>query len=198
MDYSKHDDETLVNLVAQARTGALDELFERYHRYVFSVAIHIVGDQATAEEITLDTFESLWRKANTYRIEQAKVSTWLVSITRNRAIDILRRRRRRPEQAAIDLQEIKISINRSSGVDEHRENPEVAVHLALRERRIQVALEQLPDGQRQAILLAYFRGYTHSEIAEVLDLPLGTVKSRIRMAIQKLRQLLKDEEPFFQ
>src|SRR5262245_62092619 len=101
MDCSLLDDATLILLVAGARTDALSELDKRYNRLAFSLALAIVGDRATASEITLDVFTEIWRHAGKYRPEQAKVSTWLTAITRYRAIDALRRTKSRPESESI-------------------------------------------------------------------------------------------------
>lgn len=188
MDLLTLDDEALIRLIAHSKTEALSVLYDRYGRLVFSLAIHIVGDQATAEEITQDVFFRIWEKASTYRVEQAKVSTWLTSITRYRAIDILRQRGVRPEQNSVDWAEDTLSML-PAGADD----PEDATELSMEQKRIQKALANLPEDQRQAVALAYFQGMTHTEIAETLKVPLGTVKTRIRLAIQKLREMLRDD-----
>ena len=186
MDYSTLEDETLIKLVAHARAEALSELYDRYSRLVFSLALNLVGDHATAEEITLDVFTRVWEKAETYRAEQAKVSTWLSSIARYRSIDILRRRGARPEQHSIAWAEVSAQAMPSVN------GPEEAVELALQRDRLRAAVAQLPPEQKEALALAYFQGYTHRQIAEALNQPLGTVKTRIRLAMQKLRQMLEE------
>jgi RNA polymerase sigma-70 factor (ECF subfamily) len=102
VDYSALDDHTLITLIVRADADALGELYDRYNRLVFSLAQASVGDPGTAEEITLDVFTHVWRRARTYRAEQSKVSTWLTSIARNRAIDELRRLGARPEQHSVE------------------------------------------------------------------------------------------------
>jgi RNA polymerase sigma-70 factor (ECF subfamily) len=187
VDYSSLNDETLVRLAA-ARThqDALSELYDRYSRLVFSLALNVVGDHATAEEITLDVFTRVWKSADTYRPEQAKVSTWLTSITRHRSIDVLRRQSSRPEQHSVGWAEVSPDNVPSTG------SPEEAAEIALERQRIRAAMAELPLDQRQALALAYFKGYTHREIAEALEQPLGTVKTRIRLAMHKLRQMLRE------
>ena len=106
MDYAKLDDATLIRLVAHHREEALSELYDRYNRLVFSLALHVLGDRATAEEVTLDVFTRIWEKAESYDAGQAKVSTWLSSIARNRSIDLLRRRNARPEGHSVGLAEL--------------------------------------------------------------------------------------------
>lgn len=175
--------------IAQSKSEALDTLYQRYSRLVFSLALNMVSDRAVAEEITLDVFTRVWEKAATYRPEQAQVNTWLVSLTRHRAIDWLRRQRVRLDGASLTWAEV------SSGNMPHAAgDPEKAAELALRRERIQAAVAQLPFEQQETLALAYFKGQTHQQIAETLNQPLGTVKTRLRLAMQKLRHLLKDEQ----
>ncbi len=190
MDYSTLDDTTLIKLAALAQTEALGELYDRYNRLVFSLALMIVGDRASAGEILLDVFTQVWQRAGTYRADQAKVSTWLTAIARHQAIDVLRRRSSRPEANSVSWDELPPS-------------PSPAVHdleelmeLSLQRQRVRAAVAQLPEDQQQALAMAYFKGYTHHEIAAALNEPLGTVKTRIRLAMKKLRQILWDDQPF--
>src|SRR5574342_1196380 len=187
-DYARYNDERLISLIAQLQTEALDQLYERYNRPIFSLALIIVGDRATAEEITLDVFMRVWQKAGSYRADQAKVSTWLTHIARHHAIDILRRRAVRLDQSALSWEEIALPNAAVPTPDPQ----ELAEH-SLRRERIHAAIARLPTDQRQALVLAYFGGYTQTQIAETLKQPLGTVKTRIKLAMQKLRDLLRDE-----
>ena len=186
-DYAIYGDEKLIGLIAQAHELALAQLYERYHRLVFSLALAIVNDHETAEEITLDVFMRVWQKADTYRVEQAKVSTWLTHIARNHAIDVLRRRAARIDQSAIHWEDGIQNIESSQPA------PQESAELSSRREHIQTALNQLPPEQKQVLLLAYFGGYTQSQIAELLAQPLGTIKTRLRLAMQKLRQVLHQE-----
>jgi RNA polymerase sigma-70 factor (ECF subfamily) len=187
VDYRKLDDVTLIRLIARAEADALSELYDRYSRLIFSLARHAVGDEATAEEITLDVFTRVWEKARTYQVEQAKVSTWLTSIARYRAIDELRRRGVRPERHTVEWSELP------AGDEPSTDGPEPAAELSSQRERVRAAVAQLPLDQRQVLALAFFQGYTHQEISEALNQPLGTVKTRIRAAMQKLRHMLEDE-----
>jgi RNA polymerase sigma-70 factor (ECF subfamily) len=187
LDYSTLDDETLVRLIVQARAEALSELYDRYGRLVFSLALNSVGDPATAEEITQDVFLRVWQRGRQYRADRAKVSTWLSSITRHRAIDQLRRRGSRPEQHSVAWAELAPSAEPSVN------GPEQASALGMERERVRAAIAQLPEEQQQVLALAYFQGLTQSQIAETLDLPLGTVKTRIRLGMQKLRDLLQED-----
>jgi len=189
MNLDSVDDAELVKLTADSHTDALQELFDRYNRLVYSVAIAILGERSVAEEATLDVFVHVWRGARTYRPERAKVNTWLVAITRYHAIDILRWQNSRPDVKGLSLDDTL----RNDGSTAH--DPEAAAELSLQQARVREAVAQLPPEQRQVLSLAYFKGYTHQQISEILRQPLGTVKTRIRLAMQKLRQTLLDEEP---
>jgi RNA polymerase sigma-70 factor, ECF subfamily len=189
MDYSRLDDVTLLQLMAQDRTEALGELYDRYNRLVFGLALAVVGDDATADEITLDVFTRLWQQSATYRVEKARVTTWMTAITRHLAIDELRRRKARPEAQSANWPEPGPPAAAGS------RQIEESVELTLQRQRVRAAVAQLPPEQRQALALAFFRGLTHPQIAEVLQQPLGTVKTRIRLAMQKLRILLREEQP---
>jgi RNA polymerase sigma-70 factor, ECF subfamily len=189
LDYSQLDDGALLQHIEQERTKALDELYGRYSRLVFSVALRVVGEQASAEEITLDTFTKVWEKAGTYRSERGSVRVWLASMTRNRAIDVIRR-----NDVRWNVQR-RIWAEMEIGANTVERTPEAAVDWQWRKEQIRMVIQELSEEQRDVLALAYFQGMTQSEIAHLRNLPLGTVKTRIRSAIQKLRQLL-DEEHF--
>ena len=179
------DDASLIALIAQARMQAFDHFYDRYNRLVFSIACGILGDRALAEEVTMDVFVQVWKRAGTYHAEQGKVSSWLIAISRNRAIDMLRWQRSHPESG--DLEKEESFLPDGLALREAEESAE----LSLERQRVQAALDQLPGDQREALMLAYFKGYTQSQIARTLDQPLGTVKTRIRLGMQKLRHLLE-------
>jgi len=187
VNFSELSDPDLLNWIKNADQSALGELYDRYHRLVYSLAYQTIGESAVAEEITQDVFLRIWEKAATYRAEQGKVLTWIVTITRNRAIDLYRRRRIRPENNPLVWEELN-PLERSDGT-----NIEAEVDNSLMRTNIRTALASLPAEQRQALSLAFFRGYSHSEIAENLHEPIGTIKTRIRLAMQKLRQYLMEE-----
>jgi RNA polymerase sigma-70 factor (ECF subfamily) len=187
MNELKPDDASLVALIAQSQTDALNKLYDRYNRLVYSVSLAIVGDRAIAEEATLDVFVQVWQRADTYRPEQAKVRTWLVAIARHHAIDILRMQKSRPEANTVSWNEASLHNGPPShGLEEN-------VQLSLQRKKVRDALAELPVDQREALMLAYFKGYTQAQIAETLKQPLGTIKTRIRLAMQKLRKLLEEE-----
>jgi RNA polymerase sigma-70 factor (ECF subfamily) len=178
------DDAILIQRISDAQTDAIRELYDRYYRLVFSVAVAIVGDRSTAEEVTLDVFVHVWRGAHTYRPERGKVSTWLVAITRHHSFDILRREKSHPDAKSLNLDPMFSQIK--------SDTPEPEQHAENSSQRAQIrdALAQLPAEQRQVLIMAFFKGYTQQEMAELLAQPLGTIKSRVRLAMQKLRQIL--------
>jgi RNA polymerase sigma-70 factor (ECF subfamily) len=199
VDLSTLDDASLLEMIANAygKMGAglmlneaLGTLYDRYGRLVFSITFNLVGDIETSEEITQDVFVRVCEGAHGYRAQLARVSTWLVSIARHRAIDELRRRGVRSEQAIVDWQDGEGQEYRD-GLPA-AEGPEREVEITLQHQAIQKMLASLPDDQHQVLRLAYFKGLSHGQIAATLGEPLGTVKSRIRLAMQRLRDILQD------
>jgi RNA polymerase sigma-70 factor (ECF subfamily) len=189
VNYPALQDSELIRLIADRRDDdALSALYDRYSRLVYSVALQLSGEQDLAEEVALDLFTRVWEKAATYDPARAKVQTWLVSMARNRAIDLLRRTDARPDAHSIDLADVAYRLEANS------DTPEQAVVKGLQASRVRAALAGLPNEQQQVILLAYYRGYTQRQIAEALGLPLGTVKTRVRLAMEKLRVLLAEEQ----
>jgi RNA polymerase sigma-70 factor, ECF subfamily len=180
----KYDDVVEVDKAAVARVAdgdadALRELYERYGRIVYGMTYRLTKDSQLAEEATQDTFVTLWRRAGSYDPERAKLTTWLFVIARNRAIELIRARTRAPEP--------------QEGLEPAGESPDPAglAALAAEAERVARAMAELPESQLEVIQLAYFDGLSHGEIAEQLGQPLGTVKSRIRLALNRLRSELE-------
>ena len=183
MNYAEQDDETLLRLIARAQPDALSELYDRYVRLVFSVAYHATSDSNLAEEITQDNFLRVWQRAESYHAQTGKVAAWLASIARHRAIDLFRRRQARSEghaSALEDMPDFEL-VDETLGL-------EAGLEIEQSRQHVRQALSQLPAEQRQVLALAYFRGLTQEQIAQALQLPLGTVKTRIRLGMQKMRQ----------
>lgn len=174
----ERDDVELVQLVAADDTDALRVLYERYGSIVFGMAQRLLGDRQLAEECTQDVFVALWRSAAKYEPGRAQVSTWLIGIAKYRAIDLVRRRAARPADPYAEIWQ----------GDESPDSAEL-VAAGDQAQRVAAAVAQLPPPQREALTLAYFDGLSHSEIAERLAVPLGTIKGRIRAALDRLREL---------
>jgi RNA polymerase sigma-70 factor (ECF subfamily) len=161
--------------------GALAAFYDRWSDRVYSLALHLLHEARDAEDIVEETFWQVWRNAARYDAARGTVGTWLLTICRSRSLDRIRARRRRPEDATLD----------DAAALESPE-PDAASALVTSEtgRIVRLALAELPAEQRQAVELAYFRGLSQSEIAEKTGLPLGTVKTRVRLAMAKLREKL--------
>jgi RNA polymerase sigma-70 factor (ECF subfamily) len=179
------DDPRLMLRVSQGDERALGELYDRYAGTVHSLAMAILRDADEAEEATADAFVQIWTNAGSWDASRGSVGAWITTITRTRALDRLRSRKRREraverategdeQGTAVPMSDPGVAPDRAAERVELSGN--VAKHLA-----------ELPDPQRQAIELAFFRGYSHSEIADELGEPLGTVKTRIRAGMEKLR-----------
>lgn len=175
-----------MQLVATGDPRAFETIYERHATAVFSLAYRICGVRGTAEEVAQEAFLTIWRSGARYDRTRGSVRTWLLGIAHNRAIDVLRRsavhdrRRAADEHAAAEL-----------------ESPEQTDVEAVRRetaRAIRAMMDQLPHEQRRVVDLAYFGGFTHEEIARMLDAPVGTVKGRMRLALDKLRSNLADQE----
>jgi RNA polymerase sigma-70 factor (ECF subfamily) len=186
LDFSTLEDTALMKLVAGRQTQALNVLYERYGRLVFSLAMGIVGDGALAEEITQDVFLQVWNKAYTYDADQARPSTWLTSVTRHRAIDVLRQRKDHFKESETAWEDRETEPANQDGL-EHM------VEIGQQVKRIRHALAHLPQEQKIALALAFYKGYTHLQIAERTGEPLGTIKTRIRLAMQKIRLELEEK-----
>jgi RNA polymerase sigma-70 factor (ECF subfamily) len=186
MASTEMEDGELLQGVARGDQDALLMLHKRYVNLVYSMAWRVLQDVGLAEEVTQDIFLKLWHKGQQYDPARGRFSSWLLSVTRFAAIDRLRREDRQPAQAnlAAGDQDETAALERLLPTD----------HAAWeRGQHLRMVLEQLPLEQRQIIELAYFGGLTHSELAEHLGLPLGTVKGRLRLGLEKLRALWLDE-----
>ena len=180
------DDETLIRRIARSEPEALAELYDRYGRLVYSLALAITNDAGLSEEVSQDVFLQVWRKAGSYRPEAGRVLTWLSRIARNRAIDMLRRQNVRPEGSWISLDGLESLTAERAGLEPF------VLDSSSREQ-VRQALAALPPEQRTALALAYFRGLSQQEIAALLHQPLGTSKTRVRLALHQLRAFLAEE-----
>jgi RNA polymerase sigma-70 factor (ECF subfamily) len=180
---SRDIDRRLLDRMVQGDGDALAELYDRYARPVYSLALRILRDAGDAEDIVQEVFAQLWRHASRYTATRGVVAAWLLTVARSRAIDRLRARRARPEAAPDDAAASRV-IDASPPIDHQLLSAEQIAG-------VRAALDDLPVLQRVAVELAYFDGLTHAEIADRLEQPLGTVKTRIRLAMAKLRETLK-------
>jgi RNA polymerase sigma-70 factor (ECF subfamily) len=187
-DYEQAADERLVMQLSLRDARALEALYDRYGDFVYSVSLRVVGDAQLAEDIAQEVFLRLWRRPDLFNASRGRFLTWLLSIARNRAIDERRSRGRRfrhESPPGIGAEETLASAPADDRSDSVRHSDDKII--------IERALRLLPPEQRLAIQLAYFGGYTQQEIAAGLKQPLGTVKTRIRLGLQKLRLMLIEQ-----
>jgi RNA polymerase sigma-70 factor (ECF subfamily) len=181
-------DETLMARLSSGDAEALDTLYNRYGDLVYSTALRVLRDVQLAEDVSQEVFVRLWRQPGKYAAEKGSFVTWLLSVTRNRAVDWLRKRRRRfrYETASPEQQQLDIPAGEAH-------DPALTAQLLDTRRVIKAALACLPLQQRRAIELAYFGGYTNREVALLMGAPLGTVKTRIRLGMMRLREVLRPD-----
>jgi RNA polymerase sigma-70 factor (ECF subfamily) len=181
-------DRALVARVADGDGAALGALYDRYGRTLFSLAYRILGDGDDAEEVVMDAMEQAWRSAADYSPERGSVAAWLVVLVRSRALDRLRARRR--QARALD-RAWSLEPEAAPGMGSTLEGAGAAAEAGDRRSRVLAALRQLPESQRVCLELAYYEGLTQTQIAARLDEPLGTVKTRMRLGLIKLRESLQ-------
>ncbi|GIW05736.1 MAG: RNA polymerase [Dehalococcoidia bacterium] len=188
IDYQGADDEALVARLAEKDADALEALYDRHSRPVFSLALKMLGEVTAAEEVVQEVFLKLWRSPERFVAGRGKFRSWLLGVTHHRAVDELRSRRSDTSRRVAGDAEAETLRIPDGGPD-----PAEVAWLGVQHDIVQRALDTLPPEQREVIDLAYFKGLTHSEIAAALGEPLGTVKTRLRLAIQKLRSALETE-----
>ena len=175
-----------MHLVQSSDPDAFEAMYDRHGPAAFSLAYRIAGDRNVAEDITQEAFISIWRSSARYQAERGSVRTWVLGIVHNRAIDALRRNTVHSKRRAS-----------AEGLEERQEAPErerTDVEAARREeaRHVRAALDDLPQEQVRVIELAYFGGFTHTQIADMLKMPVGTVKGRMRLGLEKMRRTLTE------
>jgi RNA polymerase sigma factor (sigma-70 family) len=178
-------DDQLVGLVAEKDADALEALYDRYGRAAYSLARRILTDGTLAQDVVQEVFLSLWRDARRFDAGRGTVATYVLSMTHHRAVDAVRReenlRRWRTTDEALELEP-----------DPKANSVEDEVESAERRAEVRAALAVLPPAQREALLLAYFGGYTQREVAALVGVPLGTVKTRMAAGMRKLKEALQD------
>jgi RNA polymerase sigma factor (sigma-70 family) len=177
-------DDQLVELVAQRDAGALEALYDRYGRAAYSLARRILTEETLAQDVVQEVFLSLWRDARRFDAGRGTVATYLLSMTHHRAVDVVRReenlRRWRTSDEGLEL------------VADPKARVEDEVEASERRAEVRSALAELPAAQREALLLAYFGGYTQREVSALVGVPLGTVKTRMAAGMRKMKEALQD------
>jgi RNA polymerase sigma-70 factor (ECF subfamily) len=186
MNYQELSDLDLLERISTRDREALAEMYDRYGRRVFALAARILNDPDSSEEVTQDVFLSVWRRGNSYSAHKGKFTTWLFSIAHNRTIDELRKRRRDRNRQNDDIDDhLNIESTEISPLEAAVAQSEYA--------KVREAMVVLPVEQREVVELSYYKGLTQAEIAEKTGQPLGTVKTRMRLALKKLRNSLSSE-----
>ena len=179
-------DAELMERILQRDAGALETLYDRYGRPVYSLVLRIAQHPSSAEEIVQDVFMQLWRSADRFQISRGPLEPWLFTMARNRALDFLRlkreKQRRREDSSDSEIMPSAVA----------RPDPEGAIDRSRRAEKVRALMTSLPDAQRRALEMAYFEGMSHSEIAESMGEALGTVKSWIRGGLMRLRDSLEE------
>ena len=182
------DDRLLLQRIVDRDKDALDVLYGRYGTPVYALALHMLKQPPLAEEVTQDVFLNIWLKAASFNAERGQPRSWIMSVAHHRVVDVIRSRRR------------VVSMTDPEGYDTLERLPsggasvESQVQQNLDRERIMRALSTLPGNQSEVILLAYYEGYSQSEMADRLGQPLGTIKTRVRLAMQKLRAALQEDD----
>lgn len=186
LDYgpATSDDAELLRLISEGKESAFEQFYDRHAPLAFSVALKILANQADAGDVVQDVFVTIHRKAHQYHAGLGRASSWLAAITRNRSLDRLRVLRRQTRHATLEMD------NALSEFDPHPRLDPVGLYRDER-RIIREAVDRLGPEHREALDLVYFSGMTHQEIAQQFNLPLGTIKARVRRGLQKLRTSLK-------
>lgn len=178
-------DEDIVRPGSLASPEGMEAMYDRYGALAFTVALRILNDEGAAEDVVQDAFLSIWRKGTTFDSTKGSLRAWLSTVVRNRAIDRLRGTR------SHERYDVPVEL---TGVASPLGDPWSEVAAELTAREVRSALDELPVEQRQTLELAYYGGYSQSEIATAMHVPLGTVKGRVRIALEKLRSSLAHEQ----
>lgn len=177
------EDGELIARIVAGDTAAFEALYDRHSKPAYGLAYRIVGDAAAAEDVVQDAFMTVWRQGSTYGHERGAVRSWLLAIVHHRAIDYVRRRRDKDQQPIEDMTLLPDDVDTWELARQSVEGEQV-----------RAALDRLPADQRRSVVMAYFDGYTHDEIARRMGVPLGTVKGRLRIGLQKMRGYLRGSE----
>ena len=187
VEYEELEDRQLMHRIAQLDKGALEALYGRYVTPVYSLAMFMLRQEALAEEVTQEIFLNIWLKASSFKSDRGEPRSWIMSVAHHKVVDLIRSRRRTltmtnpADYETLDL----LPANQTSTEEQVERN--------LERERILKAMSGLPKAQREVIILAYFEGYSQSEMATRLRQPLGTIKTRVRLAMQKLRIILEQD-----
>ena len=187
VDYESLDDHQLIHRISQVGKNALEALYTRFQTPVYSLAMFMLKQPALAEEVTQEIFLNIWLKAGSLNAERGQPKGWIMSVAHHKIVDVIRSRRRtnvNTDPANYETLDLLPAGGAST---------EAQVEQTLERERIMRALATIPESQSEVIMLAYFEGFSPSEMAERPDQPLGTIKTRVRLVMQKLRTVLEND-----
>ena len=188
MDYQELEDRQIINLIASMDKAALEALYGRYSTSVYSLAMYMLRNEALAQEVTQEIFLNIWLKAGSFNSDRGEPRSWIMSVAHHKVVDLIRSRRRSTIMTdPADYETLDLLPSGQVSTEEQ-------VDRNLERERIMKAMEVLPEAQREVILMAYFEGYSQSAMADKLGQPLGTIKTRVRLAMQKLRIVLEQDD----
>lgn len=186
VDYQHLEDRQLIHRIGLLDKDALEALYSRYISPVYSLAMFMLKQEALAQEATQDIFLNIWLKASSYKADRGEPRAWIMSVAHHKIVDVIRSRRRVLSKTdPAEYETLDLLPSRQTSTEEE-------VERNLERERILNALSCLPAAQQEVIILAYFEGYSQSEMAQKLGQPLGTIKTRVRLAMQKLKAALED------
>ncbi len=182
------EDRQLIHRIASMDKGALEALYGRYSTSVYSLAMYMLRNEALAEEVTQEIFLNIWLKASSFKADRGEPRSWIMSVAHHKVVDLIRSRRRSTIMSdPADYETLDLLPSGQISTEEQ-------VEQNLDRERIMKAMSVLPEAQREVILMAYFQGYSQSAMAAKLGQPLGTIKTRVRLAMQKLRIVLEKDD----
>ena len=188
VDYEQLEDRQLIDRIARLDKGALETLYGRYINPVYSLAMFMLRQPALAEEVSQEIFLNIWLKASSFKADRGEPRSWIMSVAHHKVVDLIRSRRRTLTMTnPADYETLDLLPSGQTSTEEQ-------VERNLERERILKAMSGLPEAQSEVIFLAYFEGYSQSEMAKRLDQPLGTIKTRVRLAMQKLRTILEQDD----
>ena len=188
VDYQELEDRQLIHRIAVQDKDALEALYGRYISPVYSLAMFMLRQEALAEEVTQEIFLNIWLKASSFKADRGEPRSWIMSVAHHKVVDLIRSRRRTLTMTDPgDYETLDLLPSRQTSTEEE-------VERNLERERILKAMSVLPEAQKEVIILAYYEGYSQSEMAKKLQQPLGTVKTRVRLAMQKLRTVLEQDD----
>jgi RNA polymerase sigma-70 factor (ECF subfamily) len=176
------DDASILRAIQRGEQDAVASLYDRYGGIAYGLAFRITNDATLAEDVVQDAFVSVWKQAARFDPARGQVRSWLLTIVHHRAVDTVRRRTNRPERAMPDGAEDFLAAEG---------RPEDLAETIMDAAAVREAVQRIPEDQRRTVEMAYFMGLTHVEIAAEMDVPLGTVKSRLRIGLEKMREYLR-------